>query len=126
MPQPGWLDVAGGKLTTYRLIAEQAVDRLARHLGGPIARCRTAEEPLCDGRGGCPSSGVASARGRSGAGPYACQQEWAVHLDDVMVRRTSWHYYHADAAGIAGQVAGMDGRNPRLGRGPAAGRAVAV
>jgi glycerol-3-phosphate dehydrogenase len=21
-----------------------------------------------------------------------------VHLDDVMVRRTSWHYYHRDAA----------------------------
>jgi glycerol-3-phosphate dehydrogenase len=35
-----------------------------------------------------------------------CRQEWAVHLDDVMLRRTGWHYYHADAAAIARQVAG--------------------
>ena len=32
--------------------------------------------------------------------------EWAVHLDDVMVRRTSWHYYFKDAAAKAQQVAG--------------------
>jgi glycerol-3-phosphate dehydrogenase len=31
--------------------------------------------------------------------------EWAVHLDDVMVRRTSWHYYFKDAAAKALQVA---------------------
>ena len=32
-------------------------------------------------------------------------REWAVHLDDVMVRRTSWHYYFRDAAAKAEQVA---------------------
>jgi len=32
-------------------------------------------------------------------------REWAVHLDDVMVRRTSWHYYFADAAAKARSVA---------------------
>ena len=32
-------------------------------------------------------------------------REWAVHLDDVMVRRTSWHYYFADAPRIAERVA---------------------
>jgi glycerol-3-phosphate dehydrogenase len=104
MPQPGWLDVAGGKLTTYRLIAEQAVDRLARYLGGPVARCRTAEEPLCDA-GGCPYSGILPPAVGPEPVQYACRQEWAVHLDDVMVRRTSWHYYHADAAEIARQAA---------------------
>ena len=31
--------------------------------------------------------------------------EWAVHLDDVMVRRTSWHYYFADTAAKAQQAA---------------------
>jgi glycerol-3-phosphate dehydrogenase len=31
--------------------------------------------------------------------------EWAVHLDDVMVRRTSWHYYFTDAAAKSRQVA---------------------
>ena len=44
--QPGWFDVAGGKLTTYRLIAEQAVDRIAKYLHCPIPRCGTAEESL--------------------------------------------------------------------------------
>jgi glycerol-3-phosphate dehydrogenase len=32
-------------------------------------------------------------------------REWALHLDDVMVRRTSWHYYFSDAAAKARQVA---------------------
>ena len=46
MPKPGWLDVAGGKLTTYRLIGEQVVDRLLKHMGKKAPPCRTAEEPL--------------------------------------------------------------------------------
>jgi len=39
------VSLAGGKLTTYRLMAEKAVDLVCRRLGkgGP---CRTAEEPL--------------------------------------------------------------------------------
>jgi glycerol-3-phosphate dehydrogenase len=32
-------------------------------------------------------------------------REWAMHLDDVMVRRTSWHWYYRDAAAKAKQVA---------------------
>jgi glycerol-3-phosphate dehydrogenase len=34
MSEPGWFDVAGGKLTTYRLMAEQTVDRVCEYLGG--------------------------------------------------------------------------------------------
>jgi len=33
-------------------------------------------------------------------------REWAVHLDDVLVRRTSWHYYLKDVAARAQEVAG--------------------
>jgi len=36
---------------------------------------------------------------------HYCTNEWAVHLDDVMVRRTSWRYYHRDAAQKADRVA---------------------
>ena len=36
MPEPGWFDVAGGKLTTYRLIAEQVVDRIVRPPGPEV------------------------------------------------------------------------------------------
>ena len=45
-------DVAGGKLTTYRLMGEQTVDQIVRKLkdlkgtNGAIARCRTAQDPL--------------------------------------------------------------------------------
>ena len=31
-PEPGWWDVAGGKLTTYRLMAEETVDEMAKWL----------------------------------------------------------------------------------------------
>ena len=50
----------------------------------------------------------------SGLLPPACNRqvvehcvaaEWAVNLEDVMVRRTSWHYYHRDADRLAARVA---------------------
>ena len=46
MPEPGWFDVAGGKLTTYRRIAQQVVDRIVRYQGRKAGPCRTATEPL--------------------------------------------------------------------------------
>jgi glycerol-3-phosphate dehydrogenase len=30
-----------------------------------------------------------------------CRNEWAVHLDDVMIRRSSWQHYHADRDNVA-------------------------
>ena len=36
---------------------------------------------------------------------HYCQNEWAVHLDDVMIRRTSWHYYLDNPLETAQQVA---------------------
>jgi glycerol-3-phosphate dehydrogenase len=107
-PEPGWWDVAGGKLTTYRLMAEQTMERLVKSPGlsgkkyGP---CRTAVEPLlpsneCDGVSGILPPNMS----REVVGHF-CAKEWAVHLDDVMVRRAGWHYYHRDAAEKAAQVA---------------------
>jgi glycerol-3-phosphate dehydrogenase len=40
-----FVSIVGGKLTTYRLMAEQTVDRVAAKLGLGV-ECRTAEEPL--------------------------------------------------------------------------------
>jgi len=109
--EPGWWDVAGGKLTTYRLMAEQTVDRIVESLNGSnglgrnFAACRTAEEPLL------PQSEVAGVSGilppefsRRHVEHYVAR-EWAIHLDDVMVRRTSWHYYFKDAHEKAAQAA---------------------
>jgi glycerol-3-phosphate dehydrogenase len=70
-----------------------------------LRRCRTAEELLLP---------TAETSGVSGILPPDCSRktvehyvarEWAVHVDDVMVRRTSWHYYFAKAPRIAGRVA---------------------
>ena len=35
----------------------------------------------------------------------ACRKEWAIHLDDVLLRRTSWHFYHRNQLEIAQTVA---------------------
>lgn len=52
-PEPGFLTIAGGKLTTHRRMAGQVVDRAAlrlRAMGIPGDRCRTAARALPGGR----------------------------------------------------------------------------
>lgn len=46
----GFFSIVGGKLTTYRLMAEQTADAVCRSLGNAVA-CRTADEPLPGGIG---------------------------------------------------------------------------
>jgi glycerol-3-phosphate dehydrogenase len=104
MPEPGWFDVAGGKLTTYRRIAEQVVDRIVAHQGRKLVPCRTATEPLLTGDNP-ESSGLFPPPADRKLVEYFCRHEWALHLDDVIVRRTGWHYYHTDSAAIAARVA---------------------
>jgi len=110
-PEPGWWDVAGGKLTTYRLMGEQTVDQIVRKLkdlkgaNGALAPCRTSQAPLLTPAETDGLSGIVPPKfGRRPVEHYVAR-EWAVHLDDVMVRRTSWHYYYRDAAAKAKQVA---------------------
>lgn len=109
--EPGWWDVAGGKLTTYRLMAEQTVDQIVRWLkkanavNGSITACRTAADLLLPAAETANVSGILPPEFNRQAVEHFCAHEWAIHLDDVMVRRTSWHYYHRDAAQKAGRVA---------------------
>lgn len=104
-PKPGWVDVAGGKLTTYRHIGQQVVDRLVRYLGGTWRPCTTAAEPLLEAAEVQGLSGILPPEVRSEVVEHYCAKEWAVHLDDVMIRRTSWHYYHRNSDEIARRVA---------------------
>jgi glycerol-3-phosphate dehydrogenase len=110
-PEPGWWDVAGGKLTTYRLMAEQTVDQIVKALrasnsvNGSLARCRTAHEPLLPAAE-ISGSGILPPECTRHAVEHYCTHEWAVHLDDIMVRRSSWHYYFPDASQVAERVAG--------------------
>jgi glycerol-3-phosphate dehydrogenase len=103
-PEPGWWDVAGGKLTTYRLMAEQTVDQIARHLGRPAVPSRTAEIPLVP-ETETGFSGILPPPFNREAVAHFVDREWAMTLTDVMIRRSGWHYYHPDAAAKAEQVA---------------------
>ncbi|MEO7297767.1 MAG: glycerol-3-phosphate dehydrogenase/oxidase [Verrucomicrobiota bacterium] len=104
-PEPFWWDVAGGKLTTYRLMAEQAVDQIVKKLSGNFSACRTATESLLSKSEAEGISGIAPPQFSRSAVEHFCAEEWALNLDDVMIRRTSWHYYFRDAAERAEKVA---------------------
>ena len=42
----GMLTIGGGKLTTYRLMAEHIVDAMCEQMGDTERKCRTADEPV--------------------------------------------------------------------------------
>jgi len=104
-PEPGWWDVTGGKLTTYRLMAEEAVDKIARHLKTPAAPCRTAREPLLSAADAALYSGILPPAYGETAVRHYLENEWAVTLADVLIRRTSWHYYLPGMTARAQEVA---------------------
>ena len=103
--QPGWWDVSGGKLTTYRLMAEQTVDRILRYLERPKGVCLTATKPLLPTEADARFSSIVPPAFSREAVEHYVKNEWAFSLSDVMIRRTSWHYYFRDAAEKAEQAA---------------------
>ncbi|MSU50815.1 MAG: glycerol-3-phosphate dehydrogenase/oxidase [Opitutus sp.] len=105
-PEPAWWDIAGGKLTTYRLMAEQAVDQIAHHLGGTAKPCGTASEMLLQADQVTPFSGILPAPWTREAVVHYVQEEWAVRLEDIMLRRSGWHYYNRASEAALDQVAG--------------------
>jgi glycerol-3-phosphate dehydrogenase len=159
-PMLGLMLVAGGKYTTYRVMAADVIDRAARRLGGEVRESRTDELPLlgADGfaavwrdrldvarRHGVAAGVVEHLLERYGtltihllamiaADPglavplegapeylaaevaYAAQAEGALHLDDVLTRRTriSFETPHrgsesaAHAARIMAEALGWD------------------
>lgn len=105
-PEPGWWDIAGGKLTTYRLMAEQAVDQLVAHLGAAAQPCRTAEDTLLRADQSTPYTGILPAPWSREAVEHYVRHEWALRLEDVLLRRSGWHYYNRMSLGALEQVAG--------------------
>lgn len=104
MAHPGWWDVTGGKLTTYRLMAEETVDAIADFLDRSLPTCQTGQFPLLTGQLDSMSS-LLPPEVSCEVVAHFCHEEWAKHLDDVMIRRSSWRYYHADHLDIAQRVA---------------------
>ncbi len=88
---PGLISIAGGKLTTYRVMAADAIDRAAEGLGRAVPDSRTAEVPLI------------------GADDWdqwkdsAAELASAHELDAVLVERLLWRHGSriADVLGIA-------------------------
>jgi glycerol-3-phosphate dehydrogenase len=105
-PEPGWWDIAGGKLTTYRLMAEQAVDQIVKHLGVAAQPCRTATETLLAHEQATPFSGILPAPLSREAVEHYVRHEWAQRLEDVLLRRSGWQYYHRASASTLEQIAG--------------------
>lgn len=137
----GLVSVAGGKYTTYRVMAEDAVDAIAPYLDREVADSRTAEVPLVgathplDERVHTRYGLLKNQVGESiAANPhygqrivpdspylvaeiaYAVTHEGALHLDDVLTRRTrmSIETDHrgvsaaATTAAVMGSILGWD------------------
>ncbi|HUR92792.1 MAG TPA: glycerol-3-phosphate dehydrogenase/oxidase [Gemmatimonadaceae bacterium] len=96
----GAITISGGKLTTYRAVAEEAVDLVQVTLGMRVTRCRTALEALPGADRGTvvaemirnePSLG-ASLTDATDVRPadllYSVRHEHALTLSDLLIRRT--------------------------------------
>jgi glycerol-3-phosphate dehydrogenase len=80
---PGLVRVTGGKLTTYRSMAEEIVDHVERQLGRSSAASRTATLPLAGGDLHDPQEEVAHAVAATG--------DEAIARRLVMAYGTAWH-----------------------------------
>ncbi len=113
-PVSGLLTVAGGKWTTYRRMAEDAVD-IAQTLGSlPVRPCLTATLAI----DAADVAGVAAANGESPLHPalpltaaavrWYCREEMARRLEDVLARRSRCLLLDVRAAvQVAPAVAGL-------------------
>ena len=96
-PAPGLTAIAGGKYTTYRVMARDAVDAAGRDLGGALAASRTQDIRLIDGGdevAALAAADPALAAPLAGGGRHlaaeavhACTHQGALDLDDVLARR---------------------------------------
>lgn len=105
MSHAGWWDVTGGKLTTYRLMAEETVDAIVRFLGANVGACCTATTPIVENGHAESFSGILPPPVSAAAVSRYCRVEAARHLDDVMIRRSSWRHYNHNHMELAANVA---------------------
>jgi glycerol-3-phosphate dehydrogenase len=105
MHHPGWWDVTGGKLTTYRLMAEETIDAITKFLGTNHRKCETARRPLLEPSATSGISGIVPPPVSEMLVQHFCRNEWARNLEDLMIRRTSWRHYRHDHVEVAGRAA---------------------
>src|SRR5581483_3456311 len=80
----GLLSIAGGKLTTYRSMAERVVDTVVERLGVAAGECRTAEVPLVEDG---PLVPAVRTELSDADVAYAIDEECALCVADVLERR---------------------------------------
>ena len=109
----GVVTITGGKLTTYREMAEQCVDVVVRHLGTKTRSCDTTIAPLPGERAEPASDDVLldpALRWREIDVVHAVRHECAEHLSDVLMRRTTLAYERKDhGRALAPRVAELMG-----------------
>ena len=120
----GVVAVTGGKLTTYRSMAEEVVDLVERRLGRHLTPSVTATRPLPGGEQRPTAGGEFTARIIEGL-PYAladvaiaAEREFACTIADVLVRRTHVAFETRDH-GLSAARDVADVLAPRLGWGSA-------
>ncbi len=109
----GVITITGGKLTTYREMAEQCVDVVVRHLGVRTRACDTTTAPLPGERAAPASDDVLldpALRWREIDVVHAVRHECAEHLSDVLMRRTTLAFERRDhGLALAPRVAQLMG-----------------
>ncbi len=113
----GVLTVTGGKLTTYRAMAEQCVDAAVRTLGSRVRPCDTARTPLDAPRPAPRPSDlplVAGLQWREADVAHAALHEMAETVGDVLIRRTTLAFETRDhGRSVAPRVAAILGEHLR-------------
>jgi glycerol-3-phosphate dehydrogenase len=109
----GLIHITGGKLTTYREMAERCVDVVMRHLGTRCRPCDTATAPLPGERAAPATDDVRldpALPWREIDVVHAVRHECAEHVADVLMRRTTLAYERKDnGRALAPRVAELMG-----------------
>lgn len=109
----GVITITGGKLTTYRAMAEQCTDVVVRHLGTRVRKCDTATSPLPGHRPDAAADDVRldpALPWREQDVVHAVRHEFAERVADVLVRRTTLAFERKDQGrAVAPRVAAIMG-----------------
>ena len=105
--ESGYVRVVGGKLTTYRAMAEDTMDHVEQVIGKRNP-CSTQKTPLADRNTTLLNTITDAGSSRTELLPgsqltetdvvYAVRHEAAIHLTDVLTRRSRLHLLHRDLA----------------------------
>jgi glycerol-3-phosphate dehydrogenase len=109
----GVVTITGGKLTTFRVMAQETVDRALQFARMPFTKSRTAREPILWGPmpaamwNGVDAELVHPEHAyRWGDLRFACERESARTLGDLLIRRTHFAFERKDhAVALAPRVA---------------------